>query len=479
VEPPENRHRSYVRIAEAYIAQGQRQAANVILDHTRQQSGSGSANPASAQLLLQLGEAYLSSGRTQDGLDALRAALETSRADASPAARARIVRRVIDATFEIGEPGFDLLGYSVQQVLVLEDLWLRVRLLTETARRYIETGNEQSVNQLVQQALPAAGSLENPYRRAAAFGLVAGVYQRMNNGDRVESLLAQANDALPATGGAAAGSADSGGGESEDATTDAMLSFVQTLLDVDRRSQALSVVNNIPELVPRAHGLRLVGASYAAADTPTTAYILFSQAVRQAEESATPSARASALAEAAQGYAAIGDTQIAVIRANEALRTLREVDDAETQLSVRERIAEIYVAAEELDLLISLPLPIEDPTAFFRFAAGLALRLYEEGYEVASGEVLSGTSGRAADAGPEAAPGLSELAAAYAQTGDTTRALSTVRLIADSAPRAEALAAVAEATEEETLTEGQQELLGEIEASLEPLATARAGSAGN
>jgi hypothetical protein len=38
---------------------------------------------------------------------------------------------------------------------------------------------------------------------------------------------------------------------------------------------------------------------------------------------------------------------------------------------------------------------------------------------------------------------------------------------------------VAEATEEETLTEGQQELLGEIEASLEPLATARAGSAGN
>lgn len=65
-----------------------------------------------------------------------------------------------------------LLRRAVQQIYILDDLWLRVYLLAELSGYYESTEGKRAGN-FLQQAVPAALGIDNPFLKAEAFALLA------------------------------------------------------------------------------------------------------------------------------------------------------------------------------------------------------------------------------------------------------------------------------------------------------------------
>lgn len=77
---------------------------------------------------------------------------------------------------------------AIQQIYIIDDLWLRVYLLTELAG-YYESNEGKRAGNFLQQAVPAALGIDNPFLKAEAFAILADGLTR-------ESLLPDANDQI-------------------------------------------------------------------------------------------------------------------------------------------------------------------------------------------------------------------------------------------------------------------------------------------
>lgn len=413
------RRESYLEIANGYLARGDASTAVALADHVRARIAE-SENSAEARILLDLAVLYADLSMNDAATTLMLSALDALDRVSGDAERTAIIRRVITTTFALGDGGFEVLSSAIEQVFVIETLWRRVELLMDTAETYIEEGSPQSVNSLIQQALPAAGSIEDGHRRAAALGSIAAVYSRLGEEGRAEEMLTRALEVLPSAG------AEIGEEESE-----AILRLVEAILGMGQPYRALTVVNRIPNAAERAEGVRRIAEAYSESATPSAAYIVLSQAARSAETASDPYTEALALARIADGYRAVGDLQVATIRAEAALRALREVSDVERQVEVRRTLLPVLIAAEAYDRVVTLPDPIGELSDYLTFSAETAVALLEANEESAAAQVLSATSGRIAQSDGGAATGLADLSWAYARATDRSRSLSTLTRIAE------------------------------------------------
>jgi tetratricopeptide (TPR) repeat protein len=420
LESQRERRRSYLRIAESYRARGDADTATAIADFVRGEMASGESPGGAAQTYLNLGSLYRRLQAPEAAAGAFASSLERLSEVSDDTTRFRILGAIVTASLDLGEPGIQLLSSAVEQVLVLESLWRRVELLMQISEGYIEEGSPQSVNSLIQQALPAAGTVENPYRRSAALGRIAVVYMALGEQGRSDELIGRAIDELPEPTNSPLDAQE----------VDALLQLNDHILELERPFRALNLVNRISDPAMRARGIRRIGEAYADTETPSAAYIVLSQGVRSADAASEPYSRAMALAHVAHGYEAVGDTQVALIRAESALRVLREVSEVDRQIEVRRTVLPILLAAEAYDRAITLPDPIGALSGYLSFSAETAVRLIEAGQESAVAQVLSATVGRISQSeNGNAGAGFADLGHAYAEAGDRVRALETLTRI--------------------------------------------------
>ncbi len=122
-----------------------------------------------AEVLVELSRLYTEAGIISQSLVLLQSALDEARREQDSQIRGPLVQEVITACFAIGTEAIELLRQAVQQIYIIEDYRLRSELLLDTARRYQESGEGQRSATLLQQAIPAAGSIAEPLPRARVF----------------------------------------------------------------------------------------------------------------------------------------------------------------------------------------------------------------------------------------------------------------------------------------------------------------------
>lgn len=121
---------------------------------------------ARAELLPRLAEGYVRSGRIERGAALLRESLSVLDGSMTESVRGNILKQVITLGFAGGESTFDLPGEAVQQALVIQNLEIRLDLLIYAAEQYRNYNIGLFSDTLIQQAIPAAGSIENLWSRA-------------------------------------------------------------------------------------------------------------------------------------------------------------------------------------------------------------------------------------------------------------------------------------------------------------------------
>ncbi len=121
---------------------------------------------ARAELLPRLAEGYVRSGRNEKGAALLKEALSVLDGSMAESVQGNILKQVIAIGFQGGESTFDLPGEAVQQSLVIQNLEIRLDLLIYAAEQYRNYNIGLFSDTLIQQAIPAAGSIENLWSRA-------------------------------------------------------------------------------------------------------------------------------------------------------------------------------------------------------------------------------------------------------------------------------------------------------------------------
>ncbi len=356
-----NRIFVFSEIAAAYLLRGQQSEARALLIHLADLSQRVSSPGERAEILVELADLRIQLDEVEAGLSTLGEALDIASALADQVARGALYERVLQVAFSAGEDGFPVVARTIDLVLVIDDLQTRATVLTNTAERYQRRGLGQSGNVLVQQAIPAAGSIGSPWRRAAALSAVALNFRAAGDARSAALYADRAADQL--IGLTVLSLPD------DDARVIADVGA--KLARLDRFSTAAQVVAVIPQSHIRAHALVTIAQAYDRAGDRSSAFVMFTRAASEAERSGSPALIAGAYASIAEGYLSIGEEQLAYLNAEFARSVIAGLEDEFGRSSVYIRLAPVYVAAGagselELDAL-------EFREAFPRFQLLIAL----------------------------------------------------------------------------------------------------------
>jgi len=325
----------YARIAREYRLANLPQDAVRVLDYAAALLIADPPQSDSIDGLLDLASGFAESGLPDRATPLLQEALAQTLAMTAEPRRVAALQKVIDTSFQAGEAGFDVLRQSVEAVFVIEDLWSRVTLLVSTAERYLKSENRQSVNSLLQQAIPAAGSLEDSVSRAAAYVRVARGFQDDGQTAQARELTTRAVELLRSPQISVGGPPD--GKRAVEA--------VSGLAILGRKTDALAISDTLPAGAIRARAYAAVARTYTSEVNRQAAYIIFTRAIRQADGESDPFARAQAFAAIASGYREIGDLQLAGLQAFSAIDALAELPESTpASLALRRALLPVLVA---------------------------------------------------------------------------------------------------------------------------------------
>ena len=276
----------------------------------------------------------------------------------TPAARADVLEEVIDLCFEGGDELFDVLRRAIERVFVVEDLPRRVDILTRAAVRYQDRGVRQSANTLIQQAIPAAGNISASWQRASAFAAIARAYRAIEDRDRAERMIQDALEAVRDEQGVPAESA---------------AEFLARLVALGYRPDALSLAEGVERPASRAVVLSRIAETYTSDELRSSAFVLYARAVSAAGSVEDADARAESYLHVAQSYLRFGERQLAVIQAENAVRSLGRSDPAARDIRTMQELADLYLAAEALDNLGAVPALTRSAIDQARIAAYISL----------------------------------------------------------------------------------------------------------
>ncbi len=314
----------------------------------------------------ELAAVYFEQGRTDRTAALLELAVERISEHSSPLEQARVLEQVIELSFEGGDELFDVLRVAIEAVFVIEDLNRRVEILVDAVVRYQERGIRQTANSLIQQAIPAAGNISEPWKRAAAYTAIARAYRAMEEGERAQRMV---DDAISAVEGAEALPAEAAG------------DFLVRLVELDYRAEALDLAERVDRPASRAVVLARLAETYDTEALRSSAFILYSSAASAAGRVEEAGDRARSYTRIAESYMRFGETQLAVIQASNAVRTLTRVDSDERDREVMEKLVEVLTtggATEEIATLSELADSAEGEARLSAYIAVSTVGLDEE-----------------------------------------------------------------------------------------------------
>lgn len=397
-------------IADAYISQQAPADAGVLLDYASGLAPFTAVSPSSISAAAHTARLYAELGRTDDALLLLENELERALTIANNRERGNAIDAVIAAAFSVGEDSFELLGRAAESLFVLEDVGVRAELLISTALRYHVAGNRATMNALVQQAIPAAGSIANPWQRAAAISELAAAYEALGNRDAAIGAIDEAIEEIRRAGNGPAPAADS----------EYLLQVVDNVVRMAQTLSAVELVERLEHPEERARGLAVVAAGYGRQQARSAAYIFFSRAVREASQVGVPLARVRAMVEVANGYLQVGDAELAVIQANGASSVVLQITDGAERIEAGTYVMQIYAAAGEIDRATLLLTDIADTEVRDRLTVVFADALIRFGRQSEARTLLLRSF---PDLPRGESPLAAQTAAAFAAAGEVEQAL--------------------------------------------------------
>lgn len=320
-----------VDIADRYEELDRAPEAEALRRFVGETIAAGPEGTAVSPAAVRLARGYLERGMTARAITLLEEAVSRVGSLGDARAQAQVLEDVINMCFEAGDEFFDVLRSAIEAVFVIEDLGRRVDILAEAAVRYQAQGVRQSANVLIQQSIPAAGNIAEPWARAAAFAEIARAYRAIGETDRAERMIADAVSVAR---------------EADTAPAEAASTFLSRLVDLDRRLDALDLAEGIQRPAVRAVVLAGIAEGYDTEDLRSSGFILYARAVSAAGRVADAATRAGSYLHVAESYLRFGEDQLALIQASNAVRSLAQADPGSRETAMLQRLVDLFLAVD-------------------------------------------------------------------------------------------------------------------------------------
>ncbi|HUX52094.1 MAG TPA: hypothetical protein VMW73_14975 [Spirochaetia bacterium] len=344
---------AYTEIAKAYLAHGDLTSADNLLQRILTLLDIENLTQDRADIESVVAGIYVKGGQTARATGLLQDALARSANIRDDANRAIVLQKIIAACFDAGPSAYDLLRQTIQQVYIIQDLWVRTSVLIDTARRYEEAGTPQSVDVLLQQAIPAAGSIESPWLKALALSDIAVRFSVLGNNDSARYFAGRAFDQITSVTVVRRSEADAA----------RLLQVAQNLTRLGDVGNSIRVLQTVRYPYLRAEGLAEVSAILHAENPGANrkqALDLCSQAVDLAQSVQDPYRRALALARIAGIYGAIGQPRLALATSEVARESVGQISDSSQHAAAVQAVAQVDLTWASSDRAFSLVAGIQD-----------------------------------------------------------------------------------------------------------------------
>lgn len=422
----------YTTIADGYIRADRTADARVVLERALRFVPQTPPDSERAEVLAEIARQLIRADDVDAGVVQLRRSLEIARNIEEEWRRGLVLQTIVDVCFEGGERTFDVLRDAIEAVYIIEDVSVRSGVLIEAARQYQETGIGQSVETLVQQSIPAASSIENPWLKAERYTEIALRY-----------FVAQERNQ-------AARFADRAMEEIESVTvvsrifddTVRLLTVSRNLARLGRFADAVAVASTIELPHLQARALVQIADVYSRAGATEAARALLDMAVRTIETEIETFLLAESYAEIAAEYARLGDETLSLLNADYALELAPEIEDPYQRSAVIERVIDVYLNVDDYDRAREALALVDDPYIQATVMVDTATALAQRGDVDTAGAILDlaeDTASRATYLRDEL---YRNLAIAYLEVEDSERSLQMAAEIEDGYALALALAQI-------------------------------------
>lgn len=354
---------AYTEIARGYLAQDNTAETVRLLDRALQLTDLENLTQDAPDIQSSVAGVLVQAGQTARAVQILQTALNGARAIKDDTTRGLVFEKIISACFDAGPQAFDVLRQTIQAVYVIEDLWVRASLLVDTARRYQDAGLTQPVDVLLQQAIPAAGSIASPWLKSLALSQIAVRFHVSGNNDSAGYYAMRAVEQITSVTVVRR--------SEEDASR--VLQVAQNLAELDRTAESLKVLQTVEYAYLRVEGYASVARNIGAGEGAARkrALDLCSQAVDLAQKIASPYQRVEALASVADAYGKIHQPRLALATIGVAEDLLPQIGNAAQQSSAVEAIAPVEISWGDWQKAITLVTSVGD--AYYRASTMLSV----------------------------------------------------------------------------------------------------------
>lgn len=329
-------------IGTAYLYSGREDEALEIFDFIRDADTQAAQPWPTAQALLSAGSGYARLGEIDAAAAVLDGAREQASGIAAESARAAVLEAIIDAALIPSPSLTQVLQATIQEGYIIQDFALRVSFLLDVVERYRQARLPGDVGTLIQQALPAASSIPDPWERALAFSRIARA-RRGPEGEPTEISTETLNRALGIISEAP---------PMENATQAlAGRRLAGVLASMDAQIEAMNLIDDIPLDHFQALAYVDLARSYFAEDLRAVGFLMLTRGARSAGRATTPARRAESHIAVARGYEEIDEGALALFQLEQGRSNALEAESADRKVALLSEIVGIYLEQDRGDLI--------------------------------------------------------------------------------------------------------------------------------
>ncbi len=356
-------------VASAYVDARMEDEARVLLEYIRNADVGSIEAHVTASTLTRVGRAYA----RLDDREAARAVLDRARRAAagisSESARTAVLRSIVDAAFVPAPPLSETLQATIQEGYIIQDFALRASFLLDLVERYNSENIPGSVNTLIQQALPAASSIADPWQRALAFARIS----RSQRDGQNESTPASTETIRRALDAAEQAGEITGAPQALAARR-----LAGVLASMDRRTDALRTIEDIPLPHLRALAYADLARSYFRGEVRTVGFLMLTRGGRSASLASTPALRAEGHLAIASAYAEIGEDSLSQFQLEQARSSAISAENSTIKVELLQEIARLYLHQEQDARVAAITAELPGGLVLARFRARLAEMLLDQ-----------------------------------------------------------------------------------------------------
>lgn len=422
----------YTTIADGYTRAERFDDAVVVLNRALRYIPQTPLDSQRAEVLSEIARQFVRADNVDAARVQLTRALSIAQEIDEERRRGLVLQTIVDVCFEGGEAFFDILREAIEAVYIIEDVSVRSGVLIEAARQYQETGIGQSVEALVQQSIPAASSIENPWLKAERYTEIALRYFVAQEREQAEEFASRAVEEIESVTVVSRTFDD----------TIRLLTVSRNLARIGRFDDAIAVALTIELPHLRARAFVQIADLYARAGATQAARALLDSAVQAIEVELETFQLAESYAEIAAEYARLNDRTLSLLNADFALELAPEIEDPYQRSAVIERVVDVYLSVEDFDRAREALALVDDPYIQASVMVDTAAALVQGNQADVARVILDlaeDTAGRATYLRDEL---YRNLALAYLELDDVERSLMMAAEIEDGYAVALALAQI-------------------------------------